>query len=174
MHHERESTLISFVLHSFLDDTFFRYLPVEMPSNVLGTPDFKCWFPRLKKAAIVLSLGKDPSSRARVVLDRYKVGLVYVDTGRDKVTITSNSDLLLVGRQCPTNGNVKVFATVKDNHDEQKSTTFDSTTESSTQTVHSPTTITKLATDEMVTYVVKLALVGGSRAGKKDNNSTLT
>jgi hypothetical protein len=128
----------------------------------------------LKRHAILLSLGDDPSSTTEVDIELYKVALVYTDTGGDKAMIASDTDLIDVGSQFDTKGEVKVFASVEIKKDEEESPTLECVTESSTQSAHwvTNTSITTPATHEMVTFIVKLALVGSG--GKKNDNSGST
>jgi hypothetical protein len=155
---------MSFVLHSVSDATVFCHVPVRLACSKAF--DLKY----LKRKAILLSLGEDPFSITQVDVDRYKVALVYTDKDGDKVMITSgiaSENALFVAAQFyySSKGSVKVFASVEEKKDEQKAPTHESDAESLTQTVHSPTSIVTVATYEMVTYIVKLALVGSG--GKK-------
>jgi hypothetical protein len=163
MHHE-ELAHISFVLNSFPDDTIFYRIN-----------DDPHWinYDDLKRYAILLSLGKDISIRHKidVDVDLYKVDFVYTDIQGDKNVITSNTDLGYMRLFYETDA-IKVVASVKKKKDEQESPALESSTESSAQTVHSATSITTPATHEMVTYIVKLALVGSG--GKKADHFTLT
>jgi hypothetical protein len=114
----------------------------------------------LKRYAILLSLGEEISSTNKIGVDDdiYKVDLVYNDFHGDKNVITSNDDVMYMDQFYET-GVIKVYAFVQNKKDEQNSPALESAVESSAQTVHSATSITTPATHEMVTYIVKLALV---------------
>jgi hypothetical protein len=150
--------------NSFPDDTTFCRIFVCMAHvNVAGFFNFQ----ELKRRAILLSLGEDSSSTNQVDVELYRVVVFYTDVGGDKVLITSDNDLTDVGSQFNTKGEVKVFASVDNKKDEQKSPTLESAAESPTQTAHSVTSTSNstAATHEMGTCIVKLALVGSG--GKK-------
>jgi hypothetical protein len=73
----------------------------------------------LTRRAIFLSLGEDPSSTTEVDVELYKVALVYTDIGGDKAIIASDTDLIDVGSQFNTKGEVKVFASVEINMEDK-------------------------------------------------------
>jgi hypothetical protein len=93
----------------------------------------------LIRRAILLSLGEDHSSTANINVELYKVALVYTDIGGDKAMIASDTDLIDVGSQFNTKGEVKVFASVEINKDEEESPTLEWVAESSTVTTASAT-----------------------------------
>jgi hypothetical protein len=93
-------------------------------------------------------------------MDLYEIKFFYNDVDGDKVMIASDSHLQFAIRQFKTKGvTVKIFASCQkkkfEDEDEESPTL-----ESSTQKVHLATSasVTTLASREMVTYVVKLAL----------------
>jgi hypothetical protein len=104
-------------------------------------------FPELKRHAILLSLGEDPSSTTQVDVDTYKVAFVYTDVDGDKAMIASDSDLEEAILQFNKKGSVKVFASVDENKVEKAPSRESATTQtvhsaadSTTQTAHSPAT----------------------------------
>jgi hypothetical protein len=104
-------------------------------------------FPELKRHAILLSLGEDPSSTTQVDVDTYKVAFVYTDVDGDKAMIASDSDLEEAILQFNKKGSVKVFASVEQNKDKKAPSRESATTQtvhsaadSTTQTVHSSST----------------------------------
>ena len=98
------------MLHSFTDDAVFHRInfPHDTPPSLR--------FHELKKRAILLSLGDDPSSRTtKVDVKLFKVALFYTDTDGDKGMITSDSDVPSED-QCDHDGVVKIFASVEKSH----------------------------------------------------------
>jgi hypothetical protein len=158
------NTVLTFLLYynPFSDDTIFRHIAVSMDSlGNINSSD--CDLHKLKRHAIMLTSGEDPSGTTQVDVDPYKITFFYIDLDEDKAMIASNFELTQAGRQFHEKGNVKIFASVKIEKDEEESSTLEWVDESSTQTAH-----TTPGTHEMLTYIVKLALVGSG--GKKGNN----
>jgi hypothetical protein len=94
-------------------------------------------FHELKRHAILLSLGEDPSSTTvtQVHDDLYKVAFVYTDVDGDKAMIASDYDLKEAILQFNNKGSVKVFCSVEiKDDDEPKAPSRESACESSTQT----------------------------------------
>jgi hypothetical protein len=164
-----------FVLYSFSDDIVFYHIAANL---VFGNTRVSCTinYQELKRHAILLSLGEDPSSTTQVDVDLYKVNFFYIDAQGEKGVIDSDSHLEGAIGQFNQKSlfKIKIFASVETKKDAQESPTLESAAESATQTVHSATStsMTTQATHEMVTYIVKLALVGSG--GKKGDNSALT
>jgi hypothetical protein len=148
----------------FPDDTIFCSIPIHVESNT--HLDFK----KLERHAMLLMLGKDPTSTRHAGLYNqmrpYEITFFYNDVDGDKVMIASDSHLQFAIRQFKTKGvPVKIFASFQKKKDEKEESP---TLESATGT-HSVTTtsINPPGTHKMVTYIVKLALVGSG--GKKSD-----
>jgi hypothetical protein len=129
---------LTFLLYNipFSDDTVFRRIRIFMADvGVAGCFNSQ----ELKRRAILLSLREDPSSTTEVDVEFYKVALVYTDIGGDKAMISSDTDLIDVGSQFNTKGEVKVFVSVEIKKDEEESPTLEWVAESSTVTTPSAT-----------------------------------
>jgi hypothetical protein len=136
MHCEHYKLTSFFKRFLFPDDTVFRRIPVEMTEAHMQTFGFQ----ELKKQAILLSLGEDPSrSTSDIIVDLYKVTFVYTDVDGDKAMISSDSDLEEALDQFKKKGSMKVFANVVNYKGEQEAPSRESASESSTQTFHSAT-----------------------------------
>lgn len=103
---------MSFALHSFSDDTIFRRIPVLV--NCAGSI-YLSWFniDELKRHAILIFSGEDPSSTNEVDADPYKITFFYVDDDGDKTMIAFDSDLEQAVRQFREEGGLKIFANVQ-------------------------------------------------------------
>jgi hypothetical protein len=106
-------------------------------------------YQELKRRAILLSEGDDPSSRtARVDVKTFKVDFFYTDVDGDKAMITSDSDVPSAD-QFDNQGVVKIFASVENMVQ---------------QSARSARSITKSSV-----FIIKLALAGSG--GKQVDRS---
>jgi hypothetical protein len=113
----------------------------------------------LKRHAMLLSLGKNPTSTRPFdvgiyqKMNLYKFYFFYIDNDGDKVMIASDSHLQFAILQC--NISVKIFASFTERKtEEEESQTLESAAESSIQADHSATSIANPSP-----FIIKLALV---------------